>query len=74
MSGITEVIKLFPIRNAWIICDPLSLGKGEQGIMVSVTFTMNDTEGEVIGSKFSSNSETGGIECYSAGMSKARKN
>lgn len=42
--------------------------------MMSVTFTMNDTEGEVIGFKFSSNSETGGIECYSAGMLKARKN
>lgn len=42
--------------------------------MISVTFTMNDTEGEVIGFKFSSNSETGGIEWFSAGMLKARKN
>lgn len=41
--------------------------------MISVTFTMNDTGGKVVEFKFCSNSETGGIECYSAGMFKARK-
>lgn len=41
---------------------------------MSVTFIVNDTGGEVRGFKFSSSHETGGIECYSAGMFKARKN
>lgn len=41
--------------------------------IILVTFTMNVTGGEAIGFKFSSSSETSGIECYSVGIFKARK-
>lgn len=42
--------------------------------MISVTFIMIGTKGEVIGVHFFSNSKTGGIECYSLlACSKAEK-
>lgn len=53
LSGITEDIKLFPIRNDWITWDPSALEKAaEEGVLISVIFIMNMAEGEVIGVQF----------------------